>query len=110
MRNWVHRNLLFKVDISRVSAAKAELLEIYRTQTQIQYEWQLRPILTRESIEQICSMPEYFLISDPTSGPLSVFPQKKLRILAAYLAERHGKKHKDRVVAFFNWLSGQGHA
>ena len=104
VRNWVHPNQLINVNISDVSEEKNRLLNLYKSQTEVSYDWQTRPILTADSIRESCSEPERFLVSDPSDGLLSVFHNRKLQILAAYLAERYGKRPKDSVLAFLHWL------
>jgi LmbE family N-acetylglucosaminyl deacetylase len=107
-RKRLSSDALFTIDTSRVAAEKQRIINIYKTQTATQYGWQEKPILSQENIRETCQMPEYFLLSDPTASLLNAFPKAKLRVLLAYLAERHGKRPKDRLVAFSKWCLSRG--
>jgi LmbE family N-acetylglucosaminyl deacetylase len=110
IRGCLRPSSLIRVDTSAKADVKMRALLKYETQVTITQSWQDRPTLTQESLRERCQTPEYFMFSDPGEGLLDPFPTNRMRILAAYLAQRFGKRPKDRLLASLFWLGGRGPA
>jgi len=108
IRRCIPERSMIRVDTAAASATKMRALMRYETQVRALHSWQERPILTAERLRERCETPEYFLCSDPFGGLLDVFPRHKARILAAFLAQRFGKRPKDQALAMLSWLSRFG--
>jgi LmbE family N-acetylglucosaminyl deacetylase len=102
VRRAIDGGALLRVDTGAVAAAKREALDCYRSQTTVGYSWQMRPILTPESLQDRCAEPEYFLQSDPRA-PASAGLRSPARVKLACLAMRYGKPSKERVKALLRW-------
>jgi len=105
IRRRIAQGKLMQVDIASVAAAKRRALSRYRSQTEVLYPWQDMPILTPESVQQRCSQPEWFLVSDPAEPLAACFPAQRQRTVSAHYIERLGKRRKDQLVAFVKWLT-----
>jgi LmbE family N-acetylglucosaminyl deacetylase len=103
VRAAVRPDAMLVVDTRSVAATKRAALACYASQTQLQYEWQERPILTEESLRQRCSEPECFLPTDPAGGLDEGFAAHAARVRLAAWAMRVGKRPKDQAVAFMRW-------
>jgi len=110
IRRCLRPSSLIRIDTAATAEAKMRALLKYETQVTITEPWQSRPILTQESLRERCESPEFFMFSDPGDGLLDPFPKHRARILAAYVAQRFGKRPKDRLLAAVHWLGGQGPA
>lgn len=106
IRTLIRPSELITIDTSAVNRKKSSLIRLYRSQTQLLHDWQEMPILTAGSIEQRCSQPEVFLVSDPGRPKLDVFSANKFRILLAHYIERFGKRRKDQALALIRRLRG----
>ena len=109
IRSYLPPKSLLRIDTSKVRQLKARALSRYETQTEIQHDWQDRPILTADRVRERCETSEQFFPSDPKSGLMSVFPRRRLQIFLAYLAERVAKRPKDQLVALLKWLFRREH-
>ena len=98
---------LVQVDTVPVAAEKRAALDCYASQATIAYSWQERPILTKSSLQQRCAEPEFFLPTDPAAPLGEDIAADTLRIRLTTSAMRHGKRPKDRAVAFFRWVRGR---
>jgi LmbE family N-acetylglucosaminyl deacetylase len=110
IRRCIRPSSLIRIETVTSAATKMRALLKYQTQVTITQSWQERPTLTPESLRERCGTPEYFLFSDPREGLLEPFPRRRARILAAYLAQRFGKRPKDRLLAAVSWLCRRGPA
>ena len=97
---------LVRMETQAVAETKMRALLKYETQVTVTQTWQERPILTPESLRDRCATAEYFMLSEPGDRLLQPFPRQRARFFAAYLAQRFGKRPKDRMLALFRWLSG----
>jgi LmbE family N-acetylglucosaminyl deacetylase len=105
VRQALDRDRLVEVDTTPVAKLKRAALDCYVTQTRVDYPWQERPILTEESMVLRCAEPEHFLCSD-AAGPLDEgVIDHAWRINLGTFAMRHGKRPKDRAVAFLRWAT-----
>ena len=103
VRRAVRPDAMLVVDIRQVADAKRAALDCYASQTQLQQEWQERPILTEESLAQRCAEPECFLPTDPAGALDEGFAAHAARVRLAAWAMRVGKRPKDRAVACLRW-------
>ncbi len=110
IRRFLRPSSLIRIETAASAATKMRALLKYQSQVTITQSWQERPILTPESLRERCGTPEYFMFSDPEEGLLEPFPRRRTRILVAYLAQRYGKRPKDRLLASVYWLGGRGPA
>lgn len=108
IRRCLRPSSLVRIETAASATVKMRALMKYETQVTITQSWQDRPILTPESLRERCGAPEYFMFSDPGEGLLEPFPRRRARILVAYLAQRFGKRPKDRLLASVQWLGGRG--
>jgi len=100
---------LVRIETQAVADTKMRALLKYETQVTVTQTWQERPILTPESLRERCATAEYFMFGEPGDRLLQPFPRQRARIFTAYLAQRFGKRPKDRMLALYRWLSGDGH-
>ena len=107
VRQALDRDRLVEIDTTSVAQLKREALDCHATQTRVDYPWQERPILTAESMALRCGEPERFLRSDPAAALDDGVVDHAWRISLGTLAMRHGKRPKDRAVAFLRWAVGR---
>ena len=81
-------------------ALKRRAIECHRSQTTCFYNWQTRPILTRELIDRVCAEPETFLLHDPAIRGSRVFARARAWIPIAHRAEPALKRWKDRLMGW----------
>jgi len=110
VRRWLQPSSLVQIPADSSAAVKMQALLQYETQTTVTQPWQERPILTPDSLRERCESPECFLFGDPDGKWLAPFPRHRIRIFVAYLAQRYGKRPKDRVLAALRWLFERGPA
>ncbi len=70
-----------------MAAQKRAALDCFRTQTTRYYDWQTRPILRPELLDEECVGPEQFLRYDPTLPGARVFSSTALWIRIAHRIE-----------------------
>ena len=87
IRKYAKQQYLFQLDISDVTKRKRRALECFTSQTTIYYPWQTRPILTPMLLDEECSNPEYFLISNASHSGMAVFSNLILWIRLAHRLE-----------------------
>lgn len=107
VRGMLESDAVVAVNIEPVGDAKRVALDCYVSQVTNRYPWQDRPILTEESLEQRCTEPEYFLVTDPAAGLDDGLAAHAGRVRLATLAMRLGKRPKDRALAFLRWILGR---
>lgn len=78
-------------------ALKRKALECYRSQTTLFYDWQTRPLLTRELVDRVCAEPELFLIYDSSRHGRHGLADARHWIPIAHRAEPVIKRWKDRL-------------
>ena len=87
IRKYVQPQFLFKLEIIDVAGRKRQALDRFASQTTIYYPWQTRPILTSMLLDEECQNPEFFLISNDSSGGAAVFSNSVLWIRLAHRLE-----------------------
>jgi LmbE family N-acetylglucosaminyl deacetylase len=99
VRAYLRPGLLKRVIISSVSELKRSVLESFRSQTTRYFDWQTRPNLTAQLLDEVSRSPEYYLPFDPDRAGARVFSRSTAWIRIAHRLEPALKKQKDRVVA-----------
>jgi N-acetylglucosamine malate deacetylase 1 len=87
VRKYLKPEYLFQLNISDVAKRKREALECFTSQTTIYYPWQTRPILRPMLLDEECSNPEYFLVSNASQSGTAVFSNLILWISLAHRLE-----------------------
>ncbi|MDX1436537.1 MAG: PIG-L family deacetylase [Anaerolineales bacterium] len=87
IRRYIRPEHLLEVDIADVSARKRTALDCFTSQTTIYYDWQTRPILRPELLDEECRNPEIFLLSNLGSPGSAVFSRGVLWIKMAHRLE-----------------------
>jgi len=100
VRKYINPQYLLKVNIEEVSAQKRAALDCFRSQTTKFYEWQTRPNLTPQLLEEVSGAPEYFLRYDESLPGPKIFSHAITWIRIAHKLEPFLKKKKDQTVAF----------
>jgi LmbE family N-acetylglucosaminyl deacetylase len=104
IRKFVNENRLLRVAIDEVAEQKRAALACYLSQTTKYYDWQDRPIVTADSVEEACSNPECFVRTDIKSCDTRIISRLYPWIRIAHIAEPRLKKIKDRGMALLYWL------
>jgi hypothetical protein len=98
VRNFVRSDQLLRVDIEADSTQKKRALECYKSQTTRYYDWQDRPILTRERVDQVSQAPELLLRYDPNFAGAAVFGTSRAWIRFVHLVEPRLKQTKEKTL------------
>ena len=104
LRQYLRPELRLDVDIRAWSGMKKAALEQYRSQTTLFYEWQQRPILPSQRVEEVSRGPEMFLKVDPRYPGGQVFSHQRAWLLAVHALEPRLKEAKERLAGL---LKGQ---
>ena len=107
VRNMIRNDLLIRIPVTAHASEKRRALACYASQTTKYFGWQLRPILTSHSIEEVCTSPECFLQTDPDSRDDRVFTRLVPWIKCAHLLEPRLKRIKDRAISVRHRLTGR---
>lgn len=107
IRAYIDPRHLLEVDIEHVSAQKRAALEHFKTQTTRFYDWQTRPNLTSQLLDEVSHTPEFFLRYDASEPGPAVFARCATWIRIAHRLEPVLKKRKDQVVALANRALGR---
>lgn len=100
IRNYINLNYLVKIDIASEHNVKKAALECFKSQVTKFYQWQNRPIMTRQLREEVCSNPEYFLKVNALSKSTKLFTRFNHWIPVIHRVEPLLKKTKDRGLLF----------
>jgi LmbE family N-acetylglucosaminyl deacetylase len=95
IRKFISPELLLSVDIREWSVVKKNALGCYASQTTRYYNWQERPILPSERVEQVSQQPEIFLRYDPEWEGASIFGKRKSWIRLTHFIEPQLKRWKE---------------
>jgi LmbE family N-acetylglucosaminyl deacetylase len=106
IRQYIRPQYLHQVDIEDVSARKRAALDHFKSQTTRFYDWQTRPNLTAQLLDEVSHTPECFLRYDASVPGPAVFERSATWIRIAHRLEPVMKKRKDQVVAL--WRRGFG--
>ena len=101
IRRHIRPEMLVCVDIRPFSSRKHEALLRYRSQTTCLYEWQRRPILPGDRVDEVSQSPEYFLYHDPLYPGPAVFKSDAHWIRAVHFVEPRLKQTKEYMLALF---------
>jgi LmbE family N-acetylglucosaminyl deacetylase len=82
------------------AALKRRALECHRSQTTCYYEWQSRPVLTRELLDRACTGPELYLVQDPARPGRRVLARARHWVPIAHDLEPRLKRWKDRLTGW----------
>jgi LmbE family N-acetylglucosaminyl deacetylase len=106
VREYIRPELLREVDVAPVADRKARALRMFTSQTTRYYDWQTRPNLTPELIDQVSGEPEVFLPYDPARPGPAVLVRGASWIRVPNRLEPVLKRAKDRTVAVLRRLLG----
>jgi LmbE family N-acetylglucosaminyl deacetylase len=101
IRQFIKPELLISVDISKNSYKKKKALLCYKSQTELLYDWQKRPILPRDRVDKVSNETEYFLISHLNQPGASVFAKSANWIRLIHRIEPWLKQLKEYFLALF---------
>lgn len=99
VRTFIRPDQLMQVDIRAYSACKKQALDCFKSQTTRFFDWQERPILTRERVNQVSLSPELFLRYDPNLPGAAVFAECGAWIRFVHLVEPMLKQKKEEIRA-----------
>lgn len=91
--------LAFDPAVDGAGEKKRGALELFTSQTTRFFDWQTRPNLTPELLDEVSQAPEYFLPYRPEREGTAVFTRLVPWILVAHRLEPFLKQLKDRMVA-----------
>lgn len=94
IRAYIKPDCLLAVDGTDVAIMKRKALDFFKSQTEIYYPWQTRPILTSVLLDEESRNPEYFLFYQPAQPGTSVFTGSVLWIRLVHRAEPFLQKWK----------------
>jgi hypothetical protein len=99
VRAFLRPGLLRSVSIGHVSDAKRAALDRFESQTTRFFDWQTRPNLTPELLDEVSLGAEYFLPHDRALPGARVFERSRAWIRIAHWLEPYLKRKKDRAIA-----------
>jgi LmbE family N-acetylglucosaminyl deacetylase len=79
---------------------KRRALECHRSQVSCFYDWQTRPILTRELVERVCAEPEVYLLHDTRRPGRRALARSRTWVPVAHRLEPWLKRCKDRLAGW----------
>ncbi len=106
VRAYLRPEALTAVDVRPTAAAKRSALECYVTQTTRFFDWQARPNLTPELLEETSVQPETFLRARRDLPDTAVFRGWGTWIRVAHRLEPTLKEGKDRCLAIWRAAFG----
>lgn len=102
VRAYIRPEFLFQVDIVEVSESKRRAFDYFKSQTTRYYDWQTRPNLTPELLDEVSHTPEYFFKNDQMArSGAAIFSRSASWIRIAHRLEPSLKKIKDQLVALW---------
>jgi LmbE family N-acetylglucosaminyl deacetylase len=102
VRKYILPQFLLEVNIDNVSSKKRKTLDFFKTQTTIFYDWQTRPNLTAQLLDEVSQQPELFLRYYASFPGSKVFAKNVFWIRLAHRLEPFIKKKKDKAVALWH--------
>jgi LmbE family N-acetylglucosaminyl deacetylase len=100
VRSYLRPGLLRRIEIQDSAARKRRALDCFESQTTRYFDWQTRPNLTPELLDDVSQTAEYFLPYAPEASGARVFSDMRTWIRVAHRLEPFLKRHKDRLVAY----------
>lgn len=104
VRKYIHPPFLLEVNIEDRSTQKRAALAYFKTQTTKFYDWQTRPNLLPQFLEEVSWKPEFFLRYKSSVPGAAVFAGSVTWIRLAHSLEPFLKRKKDQAVAL--WRRG----
>ena len=101
VRRHVRSDLLMAVDVEACSLKKKRALMCFTSQTACFFDWQDRPILPQQRVDETSRSPEVFLSYDPAYPGASVFAGSRLWIRLVHRLEPGLKQRKDQLLALW---------
>ena len=101
IRQHIRSDLLTAVDIEACSLRKKKALMCFTSQTACFFDWQDRPILPQQRVDETSRSPEVFLSYDPAYPGASVFAGSRLWIRLVHRLEPGLKQRKDQLLALW---------
>jgi LmbE family N-acetylglucosaminyl deacetylase len=99
IRKFIKPKLLLQIDISENSQIKKRALLCYKSQTVRLYDWQKRPILQENRIDEVSNSSEIFLISPPDFPGAKVFAKSANWVRLVHRIEPWFKQIKEHLLA-----------
>lgn len=110
IRKYLRPDDIIEIDIRTHSAQKIEALKCYESQTKIIFNWQGRPILTQDRVENVSVFPEVFLKYDRKYLGSSVFVNSRSWIRFVHWLEPLLKLRKEQFITLLHRRkTGDGH-
>jgi LmbE family N-acetylglucosaminyl deacetylase len=93
-------DLRLRQPTTETATLKRRAIECHRSQVSRFYDWQTRPILTRELVERVCSEPEVYLLHDARRPGRRALSRARTWVPMAHRLEPWLKRCKDRLVGW----------
>jgi LmbE family N-acetylglucosaminyl deacetylase len=103
IRKYIRPDQLIEIDIDGHMTQKKEALSCFESQTKTIFDWQERPILTNDRVNEVSSMPEVFLKYDHRYPGPSVFANSSIWIRFVHRIEPFLKDKKEQLLALQQW-------
>jgi LmbE family N-acetylglucosaminyl deacetylase len=97
IRKFIWPDHLLKIDIRAQAAQKKKALNCFKSQTTLFFDWQDRPILPKQRLDEVSQSPECFLRYDPAFPDATIFASSRTWIRLIHRVEPSLKKSKDQV-------------
>jgi LmbE family N-acetylglucosaminyl deacetylase len=105
IRRHIQSDLLLAVDVQTCSSKKKRALMCFTSQTTRFFDWQDRPILPEQRVDEMSHAPEVFLGCDPDYPGASVFGGSRLWIRLVHKLEPGLKQRKDQALALWKTIA-----
>ena len=102
LRALINPKHLVQIDIRQQSEQKRQALDCYTSQTTTYFDWQPRPILPVERLEEVSRTPEIFLLHDPAASGVAVYSRLRYWIPLVHRVEPVLKKWKEWIKGFLS--------
>jgi len=98
VRKYIYPEFLMQVEIEEVADRKRAALDLFKSQTTKFYDWQQRPNLTPQLLDDFSQAPEFFLKYDPLWPGTKIFTGSVAWIGLIHWLEPRMKEKKDWAV------------
>lgn len=85
---------------NETATLKRRAIECHRSQVSCFFDWQTRPILTRELVERVCLEPEVYLLHDTRRPGRKALSRSRTWVPMAHRLEPWLKRCKDRLAGW----------
>ncbi|MDP9199617.1 MAG: PIG-L family deacetylase [Pseudomonadota bacterium] len=93
-------DLRLRQPTNETASLKRRALECHRSQVSCYFDWQTRPILTRELVERVCAEPEVYLLHDARRPGRKALARSRTWVPVAHRLEPWLKRCKDRLAGW----------